>query len=249
MHEVIKEIYAEADSRLLQSAISPAEGEFLQALIRKHDYRRTIEVGCAFALSSLFICDALSGKSNASHVIIDPFQATEFENRGIRNLERAGFTFFRLIEEVSELALPNLLRAGEKFDLAFIDGYHTFDHTLLDFFYINRLIKIGGIIVVDDTNMPSVNRAVKYISTFPCYRLVGAVNQRGWRRRVLNAGKRLVATLLGPVIAIVGKPLSSEFLDGSLIRSESIRALDYSTMVAFQKICEDQRDSIWYEYF
>jgi len=249
MHEVIKEIYAKANSRLLQSAISPAEGDFLQTLIREHDYRSTIEVGCAFGLSSLFICDALSGKLNPSHVIIDPFQGTEFENQGIRNLERAGFTFFRLIEELSELALPNLLRAGEQFDLALIDGYHTFDHTLLDFFYINRLIKIGGIVVFDDMNMPSVNKAVRYISTFSCYRLVGAVNRRGWRRHVLNAGKRLIAALLVPVIAIFGKPLSSEFLDGSLIRSQSIRALDYSTMVAFQKISEDGRDSNWYEYF
>ena len=249
MHEVIEDIYGHADSHLLRSAISPPEGDFLQELIRNNDCRRTVEVGCAFGLSSLFICDALSEKADPQHVIIDPFQKTEFENRGIRNLERAGFTFFRLIEEPSELALPSLLRSGEQFDLAFIDGCHTFDHTLLDFFYLNRLIKVGGLIVIDDTSMPAVNKAAKYISTFPCYRLAGAVNRRGWRRRVLNTGKRAIAALLLPFTTVVGKAFSSEFLDGSLIRSHSIQALDYSTMVAFQKISEDLREATWYEYF
>jgi len=249
MHEVIRDIYAHADDRLLMSAISPAEGEFLQELIRNNNCRRTVEVGCGFGLSSLFICEALSDTAGSLHVMIDPFQAMEFKNRGIRNLERAGFSFFRLIEEPSELALPSLLREREQFDFAFIDGLHTFDHTLLDFFYLSRLIKVGGIVVFDDTSMPAVNKAVKYISTFPCYRLVGSVSGRGWRRRLLNAGKRMIAALLLPVTAVVGKALSSEFLDGSLIRSQSIRALDYSTMVAFQKISEDQRDTTWYEYF
>jgi predicted O-methyltransferase YrrM len=249
MHELIKDIYGRADRRLLGSAISPAEGELLQTLIRQNGCRRTVEVGCAFGLSSLFICDALSVASDPHHVIIDPFQATEFENQGIRNLERAGFTFFRLIEEPSELALPSLLRAGEEFDLALIDGYHTFDHTLLDFFFLNRMLKVGGIIVIDDTSMPAVNKAVKYISTFPCYRLVGAINQRGWRRRLLNTGKLSISTLLSPVTAVLGGALSSEFLDGSLIRRHSIRALDYATMLAFQKLSDDDRDSTWYEYF
>jgi hypothetical protein len=120
---------------------------------------------------------------------------------------------------------------------------------LLDFFYLNRLIRPGGAIVIDDISMPAVNKAVKYIATFPCYTLAGSVNQRGWRRHLLNAGKLAISTILRPLTAAVGSALSSEFLEGSLIRRGSILAFDYSTMVAFQKVSEDERDATWYAYF
>ncbi|MCH9013660.1 MAG: class I SAM-dependent methyltransferase, partial [Proteobacteria bacterium] len=120
-----------------------------------------MEIGCAFGLSSLHICSALSGRGAAHHVIIDPFQQKHWHGIGIANLRRAGFDFFEHIEEPSEFALPALAREQSgTFDMVLIDGWHTFDHTLLDFFYANRLIRVGGYILVDDCNMPAVNRAI-----------------------------------------------------------------------------------------
>lgn len=44
----------------LHSSISHDEGEFIWRLIRDNAIDRSIEVGCAFGVSSLYICDALS---------------------------------------------------------------------------------------------------------------------------------------------------------------------------------------------
>lgn len=67
--------------------------------------------------------------------------------------EWAGIGFFNLIPEPSELALPDLLRKQpESFNLIFIDGWHTFDQMMLDMFYANRLVRIGGYIIIDDCN-------------------------------------------------------------------------------------------------
>lgn len=126
------------------SSISAKEGERIWECIRKNGFRRTIEIGCALGVSSLYICDATSVFLNSSHTIIDPYETRDWGGIGVRNLEARGIDFALLIEQPSELALPGLLEKGAEFDFAFIDGWHTFDHSLVDFFYLNRLIRVGG---------------------------------------------------------------------------------------------------------
>lgn len=50
------------------------------------------------------------------------------------------------IEQKSFLAMPRLLQAGRKFDFCFVDGMHLFDYTLIDLFYADLLVRVGGII-------------------------------------------------------------------------------------------------------
>src|SRR5438045_2023671 len=94
----------------VHSHIDEAEGKFLFQFIRDREgIARTLEVGCAYGLSSLHITKAIQGRSGAHHVIVDAFQSTDWSNIGISNLRRAGISFFELREELSELALPRLL--------------------------------------------------------------------------------------------------------------------------------------------
>ena len=83
----------------LHSAIDQKEGEFLFSIINSDPtICRTLEVGCAYGLSSLYICSATSERPDASHTIIDPFQNTQWDGVGIRNLDEVGFDFYTLIE-------------------------------------------------------------------------------------------------------------------------------------------------------
>ena len=93
---------------------------------------------------------------------LDPGQYSDFHSIGIANLTRAGFDFFELIERPSEVA-PPALPDGRKFQFALIDGWYTFDHTLLDLFYVNRLLEEGGIVAIDDLHLHGVRRAVRYM--------------------------------------------------------------------------------------
>jgi predicted O-methyltransferase YrrM len=52
-------VTASGVNRPLHSNISESEGAFLQDLIRKHRPKVTLEVGCAYGIASLFICEAL----------------------------------------------------------------------------------------------------------------------------------------------------------------------------------------------
>lgn len=124
---------AQGNEYPLRGAISKEEGQFLAGLIQANEVQETIEIDCAYGVSSLFICDALAQKLQRHHTIVDPHQTTFYKGIGIHGLGMAGFNWFELIEELSEFALPSLLKQGEQFDFALIDGWHTFDHALLDF--------------------------------------------------------------------------------------------------------------------
>jgi predicted O-methyltransferase YrrM len=129
----------------LHSAIDTDEGELLHEVIVSNGYRKTIEVGCAMGMSTLYICRALAAQDHdGEHIALDPFQSTQWDNKGREHLQEAGFDNVQIIEELSEIALPQFLDDNTTFDFGLIDGQHTFDHTLLDFFYLNRLVRVGA---------------------------------------------------------------------------------------------------------
>ncbi|RYG40441.1 MAG: class I SAM-dependent methyltransferase [Chitinophagaceae bacterium] len=183
--------------------------------------------------------------ATSHHIIIDPNQQTEWESVGLHHLTQAGYNNFTLREEPSEFVLPNLTEKMTPIELAFIDGWHRFDHTLVDFFYINRLLRPGGILVVDDVRMPSVRRVMRMIHTYPCYRMVGHVPVK-----YSTKGKavEIVKTAFRPLSKLFGKRIAVEMIDASVVNSDTSLGLN-SSVIAFQKVGEDSRPWNWYENF
>src|ERR1700730_7046516 len=212
--------------------IAVAEGSFLTEFIAgRPNVIRTLEVGCAYGLSSLHIASALAGRPGAHHVIVDPDESTAWSGVGVTNLDRAGIDFYELREEPSEIALPQLLKEGAEFDLAFIDGWHTFDQTLIDMYYANRLVKVGGYIIIDDADLISVSKAISYFAEVPCYKIVAGA--AGPVTRVVNVLWRL------------GKPFA-ELLFPRWLYDYFYGLGKYPSMVAMQKVTEDNRNWKWF---
>lgn len=154
--------------RLFPVAVSAAEGEALREWVRREGAIRTIEVGLGYGISTLFICDGLvtNGDATARHVAIDPHQATRFADCGLQVVDEAGLA--DLVEhhsEESQIALPRFLDGGRRFDLAFVDGNHRFDGVFLDLVYLGRLVRGAGIVVLDDYQLPAVERAASFCLT------------------------------------------------------------------------------------
>jgi hypothetical protein len=160
------------------------------------------------------------------------------DSAGIVQLERAGLGFFRLLEQRSEFALPRLAeQEAGTFDLVFLDGWHTFDHTLVDAFYATRLLRIGGYLVLDDAYWKSVYRVADYLANYPCYqrfRSVDSVEPTSWKRRAARLGlslfprRRVEATLSRPALRVV-------------------YATTEARMLALRKVAEDERSSTWHD--
>jgi predicted O-methyltransferase YrrM len=153
---------------LFPVAVAPEEGEAVKRWVRRTDSNRTIEVGLGYAIATLFICDGLltDVSRDARHVAIDPHQTTRFAGCGLQSLEDAGI--LDLVEfhaEQSQIVLPRFVSEGRIFDLAFVDGDHRFDGVFLDLVYLGRLVRPGGVVILDDYQLPSVARAASFFLT------------------------------------------------------------------------------------
>ena len=157
------------------------------ALIAEHA-RVVIEVGLAYGGSALAIGEALLRNDGGRllHVVIDPFQASSYANVGWDAMCEAGLeSTSRLIAEPSSIALARLVADGFVADAAFVDGSHRFHEVVVDLYYLRKLVRPGGLVILDDTDVASVGTALRYFE----------VNV-GWKREPL-AG-RLVACRLPP---------------------------------------------------
>jgi predicted O-methyltransferase YrrM len=132
-----------------------------------------LEIGTAYGISSIFICEALAGKPNAKHITMDPYQESFFKMNGVHNIKSAGYgDILEFHNDFSYLVLPELIRKGLKVDFIFIDGYHTFDYAFVDFFFADLLLKPNGILVIDDTAWPAVKKAADYVVTNRAYNYI-----------------------------------------------------------------------------
>lgn len=166
-----KKIFIDKELVKVHSNISLKEGNFISNIIKKNNFKKCLEVGMAFGISSFYILKSL--QNNGSLISIDPFQKSQWKSYGLKLLKSTNLNKkHSLIEKKSFVALPELLKNNEnKFDFIFIDGWHTFDYTLIDFFYSDLLLKTKGIIVIDDALHDGVKKVVKYIeSNFKNYR-------------------------------------------------------------------------------
>jgi len=199
--------------RKVTGAVPREDALILQEMVRFVKAKTTLETGVAFGLSTLAICEALkeprpstdsadytdslspdSGRgSEVKHYGVDPEQNTVHGGAALASLKRAGLdSVFELLEGPSHMMLPRLLEKDVKLDLAFIDGWHTFDYTLLDFFYIDKMLRPGGVILLHDRSWPSKQKVIRFIRTHRRYRELPVHTGTkpgffGWLRRVITA--------------------------------------------------------------
>lgn len=148
-------------------------GALLYDVILKEQLGSTLEVGMAYGLSTLFICQAHSDRGSGAHTAIDPYQTSRYHALGLANVRQAGLEGYLTFHEAPSFeVLPALLRAEQVFDFAFIDGRHLFDYVLVDFFYIDMLLRVGGHVVFDDLWLPQVRKAVSFVLRNRGYELV-----------------------------------------------------------------------------
>ena len=203
------------------TGISAPEVDLVMDVVATLQPQRSLEVGFGYGVSTLAICDA--APPTCAHIVIDPHQSKHWQQVGLRNIERAGFSNrIELHEDFSYRVLPKLEARGTRLDFAFIDGWHTFDFGLVDFFFIDRMLGEGGVVGFDDADWPAIRRVLRFIVTnldYEVYRtLPSQAIVRSRRRRVyetwIAALVRLsrIAARMPTVKAGLTRALSAEAL-------------------------------------
>ena len=167
-------------------------------IAREEQCHTILEIGMANGSSTVALLEMLEEIGGGSVVSIDPYQnrgASGIDygvaGQGLRNVAASGLADrHRLIEEYDYIALPRLVAEQARYDMVFIDGYHSFDYTFLDFFYADLLVKEGGIIAFHDTGWPTVYKVTDFLMKNKAYAPLGprpsrhlpSVAMRGLRR-------------------------------------------------------------------
>lgn len=144
--------------------ISREQGTLLAALHARIRPQVSIEVGMAYGYSTIFIADAMHEGGYGQHFAIDPFQRTHW--KGIALAAMDALDFGLRVRHVNDFSLPALVRMheqGVRADFVFIDGMHTFDGAFVDFVCADRLLNVGGVIVLDDMWMPSIRKVAAFV--------------------------------------------------------------------------------------
>lgn len=195
-YSLFKKMFIEGNILKIHSGIKTDEGIFLKNIVISKDLNKIAEVGMAYGISAMYITEGLKKNNKKGSLIsIDPFQTEQWKDNGVNLLKSIKLDkFHELIQKKSYIALPELIeKYGENsFDMLFIDGWHTFDYTLVDVFYADKLVKVGGYIIVDDVLHYSVKQSIRYLdknyrhlkrikspSTFAAYKKINNDN-REW---------------------------------------------------------------------
>jgi len=175
--------------------LTAERGEALRGLVVRERAMACVETGFGMGMSASFLLEGAMevGGERARVVSMDPFQTSQWGGAGRRHLREAGAGDRHVLcGERSEMVLPRMVAEGgegAKFDFAFIDGDHRFEHAFIDVFYARRLVGPGRVVVVDDAWMPSVRKCAGFFeSAGLCAVEKGAGLEKFVVMRVMSAG-------------------------------------------------------------
>jgi hypothetical protein len=126
----------------------------LEAILRRGPFRRTAETGCG---GSTIVLSHASGYHTAF--------AIEGENRtitGLRNHPDLRGDHVHFVEGETRDTLRRHQFQGE-LDLVLLDGPHAYPMPQLEFAYLFPWLRIGGWLVIDDLQIPSVHELFRFL--------------------------------------------------------------------------------------
>ena len=195
----------------LHSETPTEQIEFLISLLKQIEARRCLEIGLAYGISTLATCDAISGFGDRVMYSIDPYQI-DWHDIGLKNIDDAGFSpFVRFFREPSAKVLSRLQDEAVVLDFVYIDSTKIFDTLLTDVFYFTKLLRRGGLLVLDDCGLPGPHKLARCLLKMPHWRIYAShgAGALSWKWRLATSAARLLprgvrTKLLSPALSDPG---------------------------------------------
>lgn len=210
-----KEFSANDETYPVTGSITKNEVDFFETIIQPDS--KILDIGVGKGVSTVLF----SILSKEQVIGIDPFQIIEHKQSCFRLSEKIGTKTPKIIIKKSIEAKSDL--SGLTFDLIFVDGYHTFDSTIIDFLVTEDHLKVGGVIAFHDCYYLSKQKVLKYILANQDYQLLNfkPTAERGVIKRLLRFGYHSLVKYRTPLWSSV-KLLSPAFSDSSIVALKKI---------------------------
>ena len=186
----------EGASHSLHSHLGVEHANALYRTVLQQGATNALEIGMAFGVSTLAMLTALDQTGTSARLIsVDPNQTADWRQLGRYNVSRAGLSHrHELREQPDYLALPEMVSQGIVIDVAYVDGWHTFDYVLLDFFYIDKLLPVGGVIGFNDCGFRSVGHVLRFVRSHRKYEEINVGLQPDYagRNHLYSAARRVL---------------------------------------------------------
>lgn len=157
----------------LHSNINVYEMVFLGKMCETINARDIMEIGCAFGTSGMVLVNALIKKGGGKLISVDPFQSIQWNSVGVHNINKIidlnktnKIVNHELMEDFSSKVLDNFVNKNKYFDLIFVDGSHAFTDVIIDIFCSIKLLKKGGLMILDDVLHTGVKLVVNELKHF-----------------------------------------------------------------------------------
>jgi predicted O-methyltransferase YrrM len=189
---LLEQELAASDANAIDAAIEPRFARALRAEVFRTKPKLAIEIGMANGISTLAILSGLP--SGAQLISIDPFQDTQWKSAGRELIARSDRACDHSVRtEPDYLALPALIREGVTVDFAYIDGMHTFDYVSLDAFFVDKLLRVGGVVAFNDCGFRSIHKFLKLFRSHRRYEEidVGLTPDYRGRNPLISAARRM----------------------------------------------------------
>ena len=147
--------------------IDPEVARFLYDSVS--DQSKTLETGSG--LSTLVFA-----LRRTDHVAITPNASEVAAIESYADAHQVLLDRVRFVIEPSDRYLPGC--EIQDLDLVLIDGKHAFPWPIIDWFYTADRLKRGGVLVLDDLQMPSVGILKDFIAEDPRWQLVQSFGRR-----------------------------------------------------------------------
>ena len=235
-------INSSGDTIPLHSNTSLNQGYFLQEMFDLIKPKKSIEVGFAYGISSMFILEKHREvhSTEGAHIVIEPDNywggAAEF------NIDLEGLLpYLDVRRDFSDKVLAKLFLENLRIQYAYIDTTKKFDAIMQDFYMINKMMDVGGVVILDDCggSCPGVQRVARFINTLPYYKVVGA-----FEKNSISFKKQMANKIVSLIISLI--PFKNRIYEGMDFSTNAQLGLNYSC-IAFKKIAEDLRGWNWDE--
>jgi|RhiMetdeSRZDD1v2_1073273.scaffolds.fasta_scaffold614023_2 predicted O-methyltransferase YrrM len=146
------------------TGIPMRDGLQIYDVVRKIKPKKTLEIGFAYGVSTMYFLAGLRTNGFGAHTAIDPFEETQWNGIGLMKVKEVGMQrSFEFMPERSHPALARLADRKQLFEIIFIDGAHLYDIAFADFVLADAVCTKGCYILLHDRWMSSVQRIISFI--------------------------------------------------------------------------------------